>query len=787
MNIFNNKKVLLWAALAAIALPSVATMSRGGASDKDNVYVDSTADSRLYREYLPGTLPLEVVEQIQEILREDSTYREQGLSVDIKVLARTYGDSIVLRWGLSEYPEWNYLNKTGVSILRICLSGEGYSRIDTLTTGLKPLSLDDFKARYPDQTDSLAYIAMGSLYGSGELTMEQTKYEPGSLGALTEIQQDQKWRLMASMLAGEWRPDLAAAMGMRYVDRTAKRGETYTYFVAPTIEDTTKMFLINSGIVEYLINEKYKPKPYDIALEYEVTGHGEASLMWNDTINGSFEIYRRAVGTSQWVKETETPYVPPFAMDMTNEGCNYPTAVQTLGEYEYCVAAHDAFGDLTPKSKPVRIRFPDMRPPNGPDITLINIDRPGETPTEKIYADIYFRKDILEEDFVRYVPMYYNQRDSSKTWRLLTDQYIAPTDTMVRVDVTKLTTGMVTIAAVDTAENMGYSIPRMLYIGDMKPPMPPTNVRALPELDGTVLLTWDMPDSLDVHYYDVLFSNGLDHDFMLANKGHIFNRSFMDTIATDANERYIYYYVRAIDYAYNIGESSDTIRVLRPNPTRPSVAHLDTAWTDNKTIHMRWVGDGDEMIKSYNVYRRLQGQKKWTLLRTFDGDSVKADNYFMDIEDSPTPNRRQRYEYAIEALSFWDISSGMSLVYSVLLSGDLNVDATIKLLGNYDAKAGEARIAWEVTGIPEGMPYYYCIYRCEPGAKQFRFLTDVDSDQRFFTDFAPTPGTVTRYYVSIRFEDGRQTPPSNTVTITVPEKVPATATSTATPTSNENP
>ena len=118
------------------------------------------------------------------------------------------------------------------------------------------------------------------------------------------------------------------------------------------------------------------------------------------------------------------------------------------------MAAHDAFGDLTEMSAPITVTFPDMDPPMGPSITRIIIDRPVDNdPSAKIFADIYFRKDTMERDFVRFVPMYYNERDSLKQWRLLTNQYIAPTDTMVRVDVTHTSTGMITIAAVDCREH----------------------------------------------------------------------------------------------------------------------------------------------------------------------------------------------------------------------------------------------------------------------------------------------------------------------------------------------
>lgn len=108
---------------------------------------------------------------------------------DIVALHRTYGDSITLRWGINSYPEWRYLMRNGVDILRFSETSQTFD-IDTLAHGLKPLSLDQFRAAYPDETDSLAYMAMGALYGKGGMTLEATPYYSSTIGAATEVMED---------------------------------------------------------------------------------------------------------------------------------------------------------------------------------------------------------------------------------------------------------------------------------------------------------------------------------------------------------------------------------------------------------------------------------------------------------------------------------------------------------------------------------------------------------------------------------------------------------------------
>lgn len=662
---YNNMKALVWLLVAAVCVPCMLSWAATipwraplGVAVGDTIVQEADDDDLLPGTYPVGTLSRDSV--------EDSI---EDLYVYIKAVGRTYGDSVVLRWAVESYPEWDRLNRTGYDVLRHT-EGEGEFLLDTLATGIRPMSLADFRRCYPDTIDSLAYLAMGAIYGEGDMTPEMTNYEPGSIGALVELEQDQKTRLFGAFLAAEWRPDLAQAMGLRYVDKTAKKGETYTYFIMPSVPDTTGRFFIMPAQVENLHNVKYVPDPYDVAISDTILEHGSVALSWRDDLHGTFDVFWRKMGEQQWRKVNELPYAPPFRVDQEDADVIFEHSPGVVGLYEYAVRAYDTFGDLTPYSPPHKVFFPDLMPPLGPEITSIVIDRPGKTHYDEVYATIYFHKDSLEDDFVRYVPLYFNERDSSKQWKLLTNQYIAPGDTMVRIDVTNISTGMITIAAVDTAENMGYAYPKLLRVRDARPPEAPTQVRGLPSLDGTIAILWEMSDTLDVHHYDVFWANSPDDEFTILNRRHVIPRSYTDTVAVDINQRYIYYYVRAVDYATNIGAPSDTIAVLRPSTVPPSRPHLDSAWVDNRMIHTRWIGGSDEMISHYNVYRRRPGAT-WTLLRVADGDSVRAHGYALQIDDAPPAPLGARYEYAVETISLWDISSGLSPAFS----GRVNYDS----------------------------------------------------------------------------------------------------------------
>lgn len=264
--------------------------------------------------YIPGTT-LEP--------QRDSTLRrvDDKPEAPIQVVTRAYGDSVTLRWAVGEWPDWRYLTLTGVDVLRHEEGTQGFE-LDTLARGLKPLLLDEFRILYPDTTDVLAYLAMGSLYGTGELAPQETPYDEKTTAALSEVGEDQKMRVIGANIAAERRPDLANALALRFTDRNVRRGATYSYFVVPSTPDTTGRVFITNGIAENVKNEKYKPQAYNVNMSDSISGHCKATLSWDDPHNGFFDIYRRPVGgqallssdkPKEWTKVNKQPYFPPHS------------------------------------------------------------------------------------------------------------------------------------------------------------------------------------------------------------------------------------------------------------------------------------------------------------------------------------------------------------------------------------------------------------------------------------------------------------------------------------------
>ena len=756
--------------LAGSAWASTALRTAPGADDVDSLATDTLSEP--IKRFLPGEIRDTVAFNEEQRAKDRQLYQSQ-----IKLIARTYGDSVVLRWSAPDYVAWRHINRVGVNILRI---SEGSADIDTLKMAFKPTPLEEFRRLYPE-SDSIAQMGFGSIYNLDHPNPYATKDEAGTMGSLFEVHQDQMMALGVSVLVSEWRPDVANHMAMRWVDRTAKRGKTYSYSVVPAEDDTTMTVMLNPGFIEEVKNVPTKPAPFDVQIGDSINPPNGVRIWWeNRSDYSSYEIERRLKGESKWKRLNKRPYLVMLP-EQGGTDCFFGDNVPKPGTYEYRVMAHDPFGELTEPSRTLTVHVGDMEPPRAPEITWINIDRPREdAPADEIWAEIHFEKDTMEADYAGCIPMYFHERVTNGEWRALLDKPLSRTDTVCRVDVTNLMTGSICMAAYDTAHNVSYSIPQLLRVTDMRPPLPPQGLKAetsLQEVEGAdmpiglITVTWHPLESDDIDYYEIVFANDSTHQFMTQKHGIVNDTMFVDTVAADVNQKYIYYKVRAVDYSTNIGDFSELLQVVRPSAIPPTVAHLDSSYVDGKGIFMRRIVGTDEQMAYHNVYRKLiDSDKEWTLLRRCDGDSVKACNDYIDLTDVPKVNSSEEYVYAVESFNYSGVSSGLSVQFCTRFTGDAVFTQPIRLFASYDGEKQQTRLAWEVDNAPEGDEWYFCIWRQGPEDDRFKFLLSAEPTERDFSDFLLQPGQTAHYYIQIQMEDGRESEPSNIVTIKAPEK-----------------
>ena len=721
-------------------------------ADPDTIAVVEDDDTPAF---LPGELRDTTAFMAEQLSKERQQYSS------IHLLTRAYGDSIVLRWAAPDYVSWRFLNHVGVSIFRW---EEGSVVVDTLVQGLKPVPLEEFRKLYPE-TDSLAMMGMGAVYNRQQANSDTHRDATGSVGNLYDVYGEQQMQLAVALLVAEWRPDVANCMAMRFVDRSAKKGRHYNYSIIPAEDDTTGHVAIAAGLVADVENKRYNPEPLTLELSDSITPPTSLRLTWPRTRYSSYEVERRQQGGS-WKKVNDKPYIIMYGDE--TENCFIDDRVPEPGVYEYRVAAHDAFGDLTDPTIPYKVTVGDMIPPAPPQITGIVIDRPNEdAPGQEVWANIHFVTPPTD-DLRGLVPMYQHHALTRGEWQPMLKDPLSPADTLCRINVTGLKTGLVTIAAYDTVQNVSYAIPQVLRVTDMQPPQAPTGLHAETNAeDGTIKLMWNALKTDDIAYYEVVFANDSTHEFLVQNHGQVTDTLFVDSVDMNANQKYIYYMVRAVDYATNQGPFSEMLPVIRPSNVPPTVAHIDSTSVTPQGVFMRWICGDDQQMARHHVLRRLDTDTSWTLLRVCDADSVKQHDNCIDIVDVPPVNSRQEWCYAVESFNYSGVSAGPSLQFHALYRGQLFFDCALRLHGTFDRSSGATRIVWEMGQKPpyDENDWYYTIYRQGPDDDSPRFLVTAEPDELQHEDYLLREGQEASYYIYVTYPDGRRSKPSNVVKV----------------------
>ena len=692
---------------------------------------------------------------------------EPLVTTKIKLLARSYGDSIVLRWMPEDYVSWKYLAYHGVNVLRIDIDKPGFE-VDTVAYALKPLSEEQFRAKYAEN-DSNALLAQGVLYGEGRLDYAQTKDKPGTFSAGMEYNSEQDISYAFAMLVAEWRKDLARDLAVGIVDRNVKPGARYQYIVQPTVWENGGILLFEPGFIEYMVNKPYEAPEYDITLQDSIISPRKVNIYWYDDKHSSFEIERREKGQTEWQRITDKPFITMLGEDDVYGYNVYNDSVPAFGIYEYRVMAHDPFGDLTSPSKVHETNIYDNEPPTAPNLKYIQVYRPEDGDLmAKVMAKIVWEKDVIEEDLNGYIINYSNEQVTGKQWIALNDELISPNDTTCTLDVTHLTTGAICMTAVDNSGNEGRSLIQMIRLTDYKAPDIPDSLRATVSADGNILIEWNPCADDDIAYYDLAFANDTTHTFLQLNEGGIPDTWYTDSLALNVNQKYIYYKVRAVDYSSNMGLWSPWIQVKRPHITPPTQPHLDrSGHSDAEGMHMEWIVGTDADMDYHVAYRGLSQDGPWEVIGRYDADSLRACGYRITIDDNPPYDRERRYYYYVESFNSSPFTS-KSLAVSWLHAGPKVVKAGIELAGDYDERSKLTKLAWTTGRLPSDAPYYYCVYRKGPGEDKFKFMISVASDKAEYADNLLGKGETAQYYVMIQWRDGRQSALSNTVTVSRP-------------------
>ena len=543
---------------------------------------------------------------------------------EIKVLARSKQDKVMLRWTPNTPYAWRKANDVGYYIERVTITrnGEPVLPLETITLNqipIKPVPLEEWESLA--KADDNAAVLAQAIYGKRFDVSAQV-----GINAVMEAKNEQEQRFTFGLLAAEQSYEAAKLAGLGYEDICVVSGERYLYRVKIA---NMEVLDIKEGSV-YAGTDMYEelPKPLDFAVVY---GDSEVQISWNFSLlkntYTSYQVEKSEDGNTykplnkkpifNAEKNTEDPALSLFMVDSIPNGKTF----------YYRVNGITSFGEVGPTTDAIKGEGRELLKYN-PHIT---------------YKDIVDDKTaVIEWEFPEEgedkITGFQLQLASSATGKygIVKDNLSPQTrkttfSGLQRVNYFK-------VVAIGKNGTANPSFAALVQPVDSIPPKAPLNLQGTIDTLGVVQLNWNKNVEPDLAGYRVYRSNNKDVEFTQIT-GSVYDENiFIDTIPVKNLNKHIYYKVLAEDQRYNASEFSEILTIDKPDLSPPSAPVIEEYTVTKEGIKLKFIPSSDEDVISHIIYRKKQDgvTDVWeqlavldsTMLNEYTDETIKSGRYY---------------------------------------------------------------------------------------------------------------------------------------------------------------
>ena len=671
---------------------------------------------------------------------QEITPPPRSLSPKVEVIAKTYLDSIVVRWAPNQARVWQYGNRYGYVIERATLAkGDQYTLTNPPTVTLTP---DPIKPRPLSEwepiamQDKYAAIAAQAIYGESFEIVDPSN----SMASFVNRAKETENRFSFSLFAADQSVAAAQLHGLRFVDRNVRADEKYRYRVRvalpPSVNDT-----IETGFIFLAASDTMSiPAPQQVEINF---GDRVAQLSWNkryyERIFTSYLIERTDNLSKGFTRLEQPPLINPT--ENRNQSVERMYSTDSLADnttvYYYRVRGVTAFGEIGPPSDTVSGYGIPAGLPVTPAITKYAL-----LPTGPVH--LQWELDDTYNEQLQGFHLLRSDRADGRT-DTLTTRLLPATDRSF-TDTHPLPVNYYQIVAVDQAGRTYASFPTLVQLEDSLPPAPPAALTGSIDTSGVVTLTWQANTEPDLSGYRVLMSNSPDGSFVQVSDALVTDSVYTETTAVKTLTRYIYYRVLAVDHHYNRSAASKTLRLERPDVVPPVAPVFRLAESQDSAVYLTWHPSASDDVAQHVLYRRTLSHPQWTTLATFD--STLTVSAFQDT--SAVPGRT--YEYTLVAVDRTGLESTLAPTVQVAHIDYGIREAVTEFYSKVDRTAKQVELAWS---YPTAKVERYLLFRQAAG-QPLRLLKSVPGSRSTFQDRQLTVNTAYTYRIQAIYRDGGQ-------------------------------
>jgi fibronectin type 3 domain-containing protein len=525
--------------------------------------------------------------------------------------------------------------------------------------------------------------------------------------------------------------ELAALMGIYYVDETAVAGTSYEYCLT---KDGKKPQAALSNVSITAAAYVQPAAPAGFAAK---ANDKQVELKWGaDKKYSQYRIYRSLVAKGK-PQDTLTIMLSDDQQKLAAKNeffySDKDSLIQNGKTYYYKICGVDFFGNETKLSTEITATPEDMTPPNA----VYGFKTQLKDKTVKL--SWWKSKDA---DCAGY-NLYKSQNEKSGFVKL-NATLIAKTDTVYSDKrVKEGEQYFYYLEAVDKKGNGAKTETVSYVIPDMTPPAVPKNLSARTDT-GKIYLKWDKNTEADLAGYYVF--RALDKEptnFQLLNPKPIAKNSFMDTLPKEANN-YFLYRICAADKNYNRSAQTAFIAARMPDVVPPTAVILKSAEIADGKVKLQWTPNRDRDFKGYEVWRAeadtgnnaINPQKITTTL-------LAAKTTLYTDDKATTAKNWQYYVVCVDSAGNRSLASNK---VTVPVTSALAKTVTIKAA--YSASAKAVSLSWTAAAKDLG----YKVYRKKEGGNYLP-ITNI-AKATAYTDKGIEEGKTYSYKVLIIAPDG---------------------------------
>ncbi len=689
-------------------------------------------------------------EESEEQQAPDST---EQLGPNLRLVGRSYGDSVVLRWGVVDHAAWKIASRAGFVLERLPLKEFDADRKslpwELITPEpLIPLSLSEWRARHAAD-DTLVAAAVQAYHGGPVVSSDDP------FGSIYEMYVQQTNMHGFAHLLADFQPYIADGLALRYADKNVKTDAVYMYRIRSLADDPntridTALALVTAHSFEPvpgIINIDVSERELEVELRWDKFEHMDAPF-------SGYVIEQSLDGGNSFRRLNSLPFIPAETFgdgSVENGGTYYSYRVKLEENYRpawYRIRGLNAFGELSDSSAVIEAMGRDKTPPKQPRMEQYEIVDGGSIKINWTIDSANPDPD-LDGFFVA------KSLDPEGPFEPISAELPTSARSFVDEGVADLAQHYYVVGAFDTAANSRLSAPILGIFPDSIPPATVAGLRGTIDSSGFVTLTWNANTERDLQGYRVFYAHQDDHEYQQLTTDIGLDTVFVDSLTLRTLSKDIYYRVVALDWNFNHSGWGKSLLLKKPDIVPPAAPLITEVITSDSSVTLSWHNSPSEDVSAHLLLRRASGAQEWQTLVTIEeaGQRSYADKSAL---------QSQLYEYALEARDESGLTSGISNIITARVYDSGIRERVGNLSYRYDTENGRIILSWSYGA---GSHQFY-VYKAI-GDGSLVLLQSLPGSVTEFIDTEVAAGVTYRYAIKVVTDDGGESAMAATETIRV--------------------